>query len=103
MALCVRAPAPSSCGWKAAPAVGRPRATRTARAAAYGDRQGNVASRRETLLAGGAMLGGLLLPGGAGGAAAVAPTPESIYDLSALMYGEEVPLERYKGKVGWLS
>lgn len=101
MELCIRAPA---CG-RAAPAVGRPRAALAVRAAAYGAPQHNVTvstGRREALLAGGALLGGLLLSGGAAaGPASAAPTPatDSIYDLSALMYGEEVPLERYRGKV----
>ncbi|KAI7836894.1 hypothetical protein COHA_009226 [Chlorella ohadii] len=103
MAQCVRAPSLTSCGWTAAPAVRRSRAALAVRAAAYGDRQNNAASRRQTLLAGGPLLGGLVLPGGAGaGAAAELATPpatDSIYDLSAFMYGEEVSLERYRGKV----
>lgn len=74
------------------------------RAAATGDSLGDVTGRRQALLAGGAALGGLLLPGGTGAAAAAElaspPATDSIYDLSALMYGEEVPLERYRGKVG---
>ncbi len=102
MAQCVRAPG-TSCGWAAAPAVRRPRAALAVRAAAYGDSQNNAASRRQTLLAGGALLGGLVLPGGAGAGATEVATPpatDSIYDLSAFMYGEEVSLERYRGKVG---
>ena len=102
MALTMCAPARASRGWTAAPAAGRPRAPLAVRAAAYGEGRGNAANRRETLLAGGALLGGLLLPGGAGAGAveaAAPPATDSIYDLSALMFGEEVSLERYRGKV----
>jgi hypothetical protein len=59
--------------------------------------------RRQALAAGGALLSGLLLPGAGGGfgaAAAAEPAAvESIYDLSAMQYGEEVPLSKYRGQV----
>ena len=59
--------------------------------------------RRQALAAGGALLSSLLLPGaGSGFGAADAAEPaavESIYDLSAMQYGEEVPLSKYRGQV----
>ena len=104
MATSLRAPGRAGCRAAAPAPTGRPRAAPAVRAAAISDRLCDVAGRRQTLLAGGAVLGGLLLPGGAGGVAAAEaaspPANDSIYDLSALMYGEEVPLDRYRGKVG---
>lgn len=57
--------------------------------------------RRQALVAGLSLAGGVLLPSVGGGACAATSAAESdsIYDLSALMYGEEVPFERYKGQV----
>lgn len=48
----------------------------------------HASGRRQTLVAGSALLGGLLLPGG--DRSARAASNESIYDLSALMFDEEV-------------
>mmetsp|Transcript_31659 Transcript_31659/g.70403 ORF Transcript_31659/g.70403 Transcript_31659/m.70403 type:complete len:108 (+) Transcript_31659:49-372(+) len=39
----------------------------------------------------------LLLP--SAGAVIAAPEPQSIYEFSALMYGEEVSMSKYKGQV----
>ena len=59
-----------------------------------------LTGRRQALLAGAALAGGLVLPGGARwSGAAVAAESQSIYDLSAQMFGEEVPLSRYKDQV----
>ena len=63
-----------------------------------------LAGRRQALAAGGVLLSGLLLPGAGGGfgAAAAAAEPaavDSIYDLSAMQYGEEAPLSKYRGQV----
>jgi hypothetical protein len=59
--------------------------------------------RRQALAAGGALLSSLLLPGaGSGFGAADAAEPaavESIYDLSAMQYDEEVSLSKYRGQV----
>lgn len=71
------------------------------------EHDGLSTGRRQALLAGASLASGLLLPDGAGwsGAAAAAeeaPGSSSVYrpDLTALMFGEELPFDRYKGQVG---
>lgn len=49
-----------------------------------------ASGRRQALLAGGALLGGLLLPDVPSTSATSPAGSESIYDLSALMFDEEV-------------
>ncbi len=46
--------------------------------------------------------GGVVLAGCLGGLGAVAPAlaaPQSLYDFSAKMYGEDVSLKQFEGKV----
>ena len=99
-----RAALPAARGSRATAA---PRATVLVRASGSwreSDSDAQLATgRRQALAAGGALLSGLLLPGAGGGfgaAAAAEPAAvESIYDLSAMQYGEEVPLSKYRGQV----
>lgn len=60
------------------------------------------ASRRQALVAGLGISAGLWLPG-APLPAAAAGASDSIYGESALMFGEEVALEKYKGQVGFVG
>ena len=108
-AVCVR-PA----GGRAAPPAGRgsrstpaPVLVRASGSWREGEHDAQLATgRRSALAAGGALLSGLLLPGVGGGfGAARAAEPaangagDSIYDLSAMQYGEEVALSKYRGQV----
>ena len=79
-----------------------PRLAVAASAVPREDQPALQASRRQALVAGLGAGAALWLPGAplpAAAAATVDPS-ESIYSQSALMFGEEVALEKYKGQVG---